>query len=47
MVIVNPPWKLAIEIRTFAPALMDVLGRDSGRGYVLGEVTLGATGAGV
>jgi 23S rRNA (adenine2030-N6)-methyltransferase len=46
MVIVNPPWKLAIEIRTFAPALMDVLGRDSSRGFMLGELASGATEAG-
>jgi 23S rRNA (adenine2030-N6)-methyltransferase len=46
MVIVNPPWKLATEIRTFAPALIDVLGRDSGRGYMLGELTPGATETG-
>lgn len=37
MIVINPPWKLAAEIRTFAPALVDLLGRDTGRGYVLDE----------
>jgi len=35
VLVVNPPWKLADEIRIFAPALVDVLGRDRGCGYVL------------
>jgi 23S rRNA (adenine2030-N6)-methyltransferase len=37
VIVVNPPWRLAAEIRTLAPALLDALGRDSGRGYVLEE----------
>jgi 23S rRNA (adenine2030-N6)-methyltransferase len=37
MVIVNPPWKLAPEIGSFAPALVAVLGRDHNRGYLLEE----------
>lgn len=45
MVIVNPPWKLAAEIRIFAPALADALGRDEGRGYTLEDLPSGATGA--
>jgi 23S rRNA (adenine2030-N6)-methyltransferase len=35
VIVVNPPWRLAAEIKTFAPALLDVLGQDSGRGYLL------------
>jgi len=41
MVVVNPPWKLGAEIRTFAPALIGVLARDSGHGYVLEDPSLG------
>jgi 23S rRNA (adenine2030-N6)-methyltransferase len=37
VIIVNPPWRLAAEIRTFAPALLNALGRDSGRGYRLDD----------
>lgn len=32
LLIVNPPWKLAAEVGTMAPALVAVLGRDHGRG---------------
>jgi 23S rRNA (adenine2030-N6)-methyltransferase len=46
MAVVNPPWKLAAEIRTFAPALIGVLSRDSGSGYVLEDLSRGATGPG-
>jgi 23S rRNA (adenine2030-N6)-methyltransferase len=45
LVVVNPPWKLAAEIRIFAPALVDVLGRGDGCGYVLDDLS-SATGAG-
>jgi len=38
MIVVNPPWRLADEIRAFAPALLDALGRDAGRGYVLDDL---------
>jgi 23S rRNA (adenine2030-N6)-methyltransferase len=44
LVIVNPPWRLAAEIRIFAPALVDLLGRDDGRGFVLDDRSV-ATGA--
>jgi 23S rRNA (adenine2030-N6)-methyltransferase len=37
VIVVNPPWRLAAEVRALAPALLDALGRDSGRGYVLEE----------
>jgi 23S rRNA (adenine2030-N6)-methyltransferase len=46
MVVVNPPWKLAAEIRIFAPALIGLLGRDSGRGYVLEDPSPGTTDTG-
>jgi 23S rRNA (adenine2030-N6)-methyltransferase len=39
VIVVNPPWRLAAEIRTLAPALLDALGRDSGRGYVLDDLS--------
>jgi 23S rRNA (adenine2030-N6)-methyltransferase len=38
VIVVNPPWRLAAEIRTLAPALLNALGRDSGRGYVLDDL---------
>jgi 23S rRNA (adenine2030-N6)-methyltransferase len=37
LVVANPPWRLAAEIRTFAPVLVEVLGRDTGRGYALDD----------
>jgi 23S rRNA (adenine2030-N6)-methyltransferase len=46
MAIVNPPWTLAAEIRTLAPALISVLRRDGGSGYVLEDPSPGATDAG-
>ena len=39
MVIVNPPWRLAAEIRTSAPALIAVLGRDPDRGWLLEDLS--------
>jgi 23S rRNA (adenine2030-N6)-methyltransferase len=39
MVIVNPPWKLADEIRSFAPTLTAVLGRGPAAGWVLENLT--------
>jgi 23S rRNA (adenine2030-N6)-methyltransferase len=44
MAIVNPPWKLAAEIRTFAPALTGVLGRDRGRSYRLEDLSPSTNG---
>ncbi len=38
VIVVNPPWRLAAEIRIFAPALVEALGRDSRRGYVLDDL---------
>jgi 23S rRNA (adenine2030-N6)-methyltransferase len=38
VIVVNPPWRLAAEIRIFAPALVEVLGRDAGRGYILDDL---------
>lgn len=38
VIVVNPPWRLAAEIRTLAPALIAVLGRDTGRGYTLDDL---------
>jgi 23S rRNA (adenine2030-N6)-methyltransferase len=40
VIVVNPPWRLAAEIRTFAPALVNALGRDSGGGYRLDDLAL-------
>lgn len=38
VIVVNPPWRLAAEIRIFAPALVEALGRDTGRGYALDDL---------
>jgi 23S rRNA (adenine2030-N6)-methyltransferase len=38
VIVVNPPWRLAAEIRTFAPVLINALGRDGGRGYRLDDL---------
>jgi 23S rRNA (adenine2030-N6)-methyltransferase len=38
VIVVNPPWRLAAEITTVAPALLDALGRDSGRGCLLDDL---------
>jgi 23S rRNA (adenine2030-N6)-methyltransferase len=40
VIVVNPPWRLAAEIRTFAPALLKALGRDGGCGYRLDDLAL-------
>jgi 23S rRNA (adenine2030-N6)-methyltransferase len=44
LVVVNPPWRLAAEIRVFTPALVNLLGCDDGRGYTLDDRSV-ATGA--
>jgi 23S rRNA (adenine2030-N6)-methyltransferase len=44
LVVVNPPWRLPTEIRSFAPVLVDILGRDDGCGFVLDDRPV-ATGA--
>ena len=38
VIVVNPPWKLAAEIKILAPVLVDLLGRDTGRGYMLDDL---------
>src|SRR5262252_912879 len=38
VMVVNPPWKLAAEVKIVAPVLVDLLGRDPGRGYVLDDL---------
>jgi 23S rRNA (adenine2030-N6)-methyltransferase len=38
VIVVNAPWRLAAEIRTLAPALLDALGRDIGRGFMLDDL---------
>ena len=35
VVLINPPWKLAVELEILLPALVEALGRGPGRGYVL------------
>ena len=39
VIVVNPPWKLAAEIKLVAPALVDLFGRDCGRSYVLDDLS--------
>src|SRR5215470_213620 len=38
VMVVNPPWKLAAEVKIVAAVLVDLLGRDLGRGYVLDDL---------
>jgi 23S rRNA (adenine2030-N6)-methyltransferase len=38
VIVVNPPWRLGAEIRTFAPPLLNALARDSGAGYALDDL---------
>jgi 23S rRNA (adenine2030-N6)-methyltransferase len=45
VIVVNPPWRLAAELRIFAPALLSALGRDAGGRYLLDEISPGAPGA--
>jgi 23S rRNA (adenine2030-N6)-methyltransferase len=33
IIVINPPWKLAAELQIIGPALVELLGRDPGRGY--------------
>jgi 23S rRNA (adenine2030-N6)-methyltransferase len=47
VVVVNPPWKLAEEIKIFVPALLDLLGRDTGRDFTLGDLSSGIAPASV
>jgi 23S rRNA (adenine2030-N6)-methyltransferase len=35
VIVVNPPWKLAADLEIIAPALVELLGRDAGRGYAV------------
>jgi len=35
IVVINPPWKLAAEVGIIGPALVDLLGRETGRGYTM------------
>jgi 23S rRNA (adenine2030-N6)-methyltransferase len=39
LVVVNPPWTLAADVRIIAPALVNVLGRGDGCGYVLDDLS--------
>ena len=45
MIVINPPWKLAAEIAIIAPALVNLLGRETGGGYVLEDLAADATHA--
>jgi 23S rRNA (adenine2030-N6)-methyltransferase len=38
--VVNPPWKLAAEIRTFVPPVAEALGRDRGRSWMLEDLAV-------
>jgi len=35
IIVVNPPWTLAADMEIIAPALVELLGRDPGRGYTV------------
>jgi 23S rRNA (adenine2030-N6)-methyltransferase len=45
VIVVNPPWKLAAEIKIFTPVLLDLLGRGAGRGYLLEDLLSGQADA--
>jgi 23S rRNA (adenine2030-N6)-methyltransferase len=47
LIVLNPPWKLAAEIGILAPALVELLGRDSGRSFMLDDLSSGKTDTGV
>jgi 23S rRNA (adenine2030-N6)-methyltransferase len=38
VIVVNPPWRLAAELRILAPALLNALGRDTSRAYLLDDL---------
>jgi 23S rRNA (adenine2030-N6)-methyltransferase len=35
IIVVNPPWRLAADLEIIGPALVDLLGREAGRGYAV------------
>jgi 23S rRNA (adenine2030-N6)-methyltransferase len=41
VMIINPPWKLVAELEILMPALVDILGRDTGRSYALDRLDRG------
>jgi 23S rRNA (adenine2030-N6)-methyltransferase len=46
VIAINPPWKLAAEIEIILPALVNLLGRDGGRGYTLDRLDAGRAASG-
>jgi 23S rRNA (adenine2030-N6)-methyltransferase len=40
VIVVNAPWRLAAEIRTIAPALLNALARDNDGGYAVDDLVL-------
>jgi len=46
MVVINPPWRLATEMEIIGPALLDLLGRDAGRGFTVDRLIADATHSG-
>jgi len=38
VIVVNPPWKLAAEIKIFTPVLVNLLGCETGSGYVFDDL---------
>jgi 23S rRNA (adenine2030-N6)-methyltransferase len=43
VVVINPPWRLAAELEILGPALVELLGRDPGRGYRVDRLEPDAT----
>src|SRR5450432_2531202 len=46
MIVINPPWRLAAEIQTIGPLLVDLLGRAAGRSLVVDRLTPDTTHSG-
>jgi 23S rRNA (adenine2030-N6)-methyltransferase len=46
LVVVNPPWRLATEIKAFSPLLIRLLERDGNGCWTLDDLSAAATGAG-
>jgi 23S rRNA (adenine2030-N6)-methyltransferase len=43
VIVINPPWKLAADLKIITPALVDLLGRDAGRRYTVDDLTPNTT----
>ena len=46
MIVINPPWRLAADMEIIGSALIDLLGRDAGRGFAVDRLTVDPTHSG-